>query len=108
MYPLARPELYVYEVHATNTWNRRHFDMLFSLAQPLPTHASRMVRTIMSGECDTSEASRWMSSPELLGELRYFYGNNFTQSHKQLERYRLEMLAHEASDGARVPTTESS
>lgn len=43
MYPLARPELYVYEVHATNTWNRRHVDMLFSLAQPLPTRASQMV-----------------------------------------------------------------
>lgn len=37
--------------------------------------------------------SRWMSSAELLGELTYFYVNGFTQTRKQLERYRQKSLA---------------
>jgi hypothetical protein len=93
VYPLSRPELYIYEAHAANTWARSHFNLLFSLSQPLSPKASRTVGEIMTGEYSALEASRWMSSKELLGELTYFYVNNFTQSDRQLEQYRQSMLA---------------
>jgi hypothetical protein len=53
----------------------------------------------MKGELSVVEASKWMSSKELLGELTYFYVNNFTQSNRQLERYRQSMLARASEPG---------
>lgn len=92
VYPMPRPELYIYEVHAANTWNQKHFELLFALAQPLSPQASAMVARIMAGEPNPAEASQWMSSRELLGELTYFYVNNFTHTNRQLEQYRKAML----------------
>jgi len=60
---------------------------------------ARTVGDIMTGECSAVEASRWMSSKDLLGELTYFYVNNFTQSDRQLEQYRQSMLAHARAPG---------
>jgi hypothetical protein len=97
VFPLSRPELYIYEAHATNTWSRKHFDLLFSLSQPLSPVASEIVAQIMDGKYSVGEASAWMSSKALLGELTYFYVNNFTHSNRQLERYRQSMAVETPS-----------
>jgi glycosyltransferase involved in cell wall biosynthesis len=102
VYPLSRPELYIYDVHATNTWSKGHFELLFSLSQPLSPYSSSVVGSIMAGECGPEEGSRWMSSAELLGELTYFYVNGFTQTRKQLERYRQRSLASGAPEATGV------
>jgi len=90
VYPLVAPQLYIYEIHQSNTWNSEHFNFMLARAQPLSSTATSQIRGILAGEHSTHEASQILSSEALLGGLKYFHYNNLTLSDPQLENYRLQ------------------
>jgi hypothetical protein len=90
VYPLVAPQLYIYEIHKSNTWNSDHFNFMLARAQPLSSAATAQIRGILDGEHSMHEASQLLSSEALLGSLKYFHYNNLTLSDPQLEGYRLQ------------------
>lgn len=49
--PVIRPQLYVYNCTGNNTWDRRHFEMVFSHAQLLPYRSTLLLSEALS--CDS-------------------------------------------------------
>lgn len=97
VYPLVAPTLYIYEVHAGNTWNRRHFDLMFAASQPLPAGASQCVAEILAGRYTPQQASELLSSSEFVRELKYFHINNVLPPNWKLERYCERMESFETA-----------
>lgn len=88
VYPLVAPQLYIYEIHKSNTWNSDHFDFMLARSQPLAQAASTTIRKILANEYSVREASQLLNAETILGSLRFFHFNNLTLSDQQLERYR--------------------
>jgi len=90
VYPLVTPQLYIYEIHKSNTWNSDHFNFMLARAQPLSPAVTSQVRGILEGEHSIHDASQLLNSEAILGSLKYLHFNNLTLSDSQLESYRLQ------------------
>ena len=71
IYPLIRPQLYIYEFHGSNTWGIHHFDHIYRQSQRLSVETSQMIGSILDGKYSPQEGSKLLDSREVLSELRY-------------------------------------
>jgi hypothetical protein len=70
VYPLVTPQLYIYEIHKSNTWNSDHFNFMLARAQPLSSAATAQIRGILEGEHSMHEASQLLISALLSASAR--------------------------------------
>ncbi|WP_045857032.1 glycosyltransferase family 2 protein [Teredinibacter purpureus] len=89
IYPVVSPNLYIYRVHANNTWGTfsGHFHMMYAQAQALPDALSKIVNDIMSYRYTNEEASALLDTKEFTSQLHYFHFNNLNYSNEQVLRY---------------------
>jgi hypothetical protein len=58
VFPLVRPNLYVYVYHGKNTFGYEHWRELFEASQRLSVHSSNRIRDILENKYSGEEASR--------------------------------------------------
>jgi glycosyltransferase involved in cell wall biosynthesis len=71
--PVIMPSLYIYVYHGNNTFDKGHFDALFSRSQVLPCHVNDLFNKIFDEEISHAEASRLLMSAEILSSIDYFH-----------------------------------
>lgn len=57
VFPVIMPRLYIYTWHGGNVWSRAHWENIFASSRPLSDESSRLIRGILDGGYDTSEAA---------------------------------------------------
>lgn len=87
VYPIVKPNLYIYVCHGNNTWPRNHFERMFSVAHKLPPHISKQINDILQEKYSIEEACEILDSGELLSELKFFSFNNINVPNKNLSKY---------------------
>ncbi|SHN36113.1 glycosyltransferase family 2 protein [Mucilaginibacter sp. OK098] len=75
LFPVIKPSLYIYIYHGNNTFGSEHFDLIFSMAQPLPASISFAIEQIITEVTSPEDASSFLFSHELLKELNYMHRN---------------------------------
>lgn len=78
VYPLVSASLYIYIYHGGNTWDDKHFKMLFSFSQKFPVEVSRLIGDIVNGVYSVVEASQILNSERYLREVNYFSASKRT------------------------------
>jgi glycosyltransferase involved in cell wall biosynthesis len=73
IYPIIKPTLYIYVYHGNNTWDLKHFNMLFAKSQPLSKSITETVSAVLTNAISNSDASKILLSNEFLKELNYFH-----------------------------------
>ena len=71
--PLIAPSLYIYTNSGNNTWERDHFDRLYSSSQKLSKETSFLIEQIFEDKYDPVKASQLLFDKMILEELNYFY-----------------------------------
>lgn len=72
VFPLVDPSLYIYTVHKTNTWQREHFERIFSRSQLLGPAVSQQIEEILDEKHEIAVASTMLLDRRLLEQLNYF------------------------------------
>jgi glycosyltransferase involved in cell wall biosynthesis len=73
--PLIMPSLYIYVFHGHNTFERPHFQELFSMGQALPAHVGKLFKNIFDGKISYTDACRLLLEKSVLTELDYFHAS---------------------------------
>jgi len=71
LYPIIKPQLYIYCYTGTNTCASAHFDMLIEKGQKLSKYHSEIVSNIIDGKYSPSEATSLLGSKDFISSLRY-------------------------------------
>jgi len=71
--PVIAPSLYIYTITGSNTWDRDHFENLFSSSQKLSKGASLLIKRILEGKYNPVKASQLLFNKAILEELNYFH-----------------------------------
>jgi hypothetical protein len=71
VYPLIKPELYIYNITGNNTCDRDHFDKIMSMSQELSEEQSHFIGSVVRGEVGNSKASAKVSSIDFISSFRY-------------------------------------
>jgi len=71
VYPLFRPQLYIYNFHGGNTWGQNHFDFFMQRSQALDQRASLLAKHTLDGTFNHTEGSNAIESPAVLLQIRY-------------------------------------
>ena len=72
VFPLVEPGLYIYTVHKKNTWEREHFEGIFSRSQALNAEISKQIGDILDEKIEIEVASELLRDRHLLEQLNYF------------------------------------
>ena len=75
IYPLVKPNMYIYVYHGANTWGYNHFKSIFLKSQALSTTANILIKDILAGKYTVAEASQLLDSPLILEPLIYITRN---------------------------------
>lgn len=87
VYPVVAPNLYIYEIHQSNTWHPQHFDHMLSKSLPLSPAVSGLLDDILHEKHTLDEASRRLSDPAFLREVKYFHPKNINAPNDEVEEY---------------------
>jgi len=71
--PLIMPSLYIYVYNGNNTWDKGHFNRLFSPFLRLSVEAGELIGNVLSSKYDQDESSDLMLSQQLLQEFNFFH-----------------------------------
>jgi glycosyltransferase involved in cell wall biosynthesis len=83
IFPVVKPNLYIYVFHGNNTWNYKHFNHFYKRGQKLSGAASDLVKDILEGRYTVEEGTLLLNSPAFLKEVNFKY--------KLVDRYRLTL-----------------
>ena len=71
IFPIVKPQLYVYSYTGRNTCGDYHFDSLFKYAHKLPEDQCELLDAIMSSKLANGEATARLNDAQFLGTLNY-------------------------------------
>lgn len=71
VYPLIKPEIYVYCITGSNTCDRSHFDRIITMSQELSSDHSSFIERTVRGKTEFNEAATKLSSIEFISSFRY-------------------------------------
>lgn len=71
LFPLIRPQLYIYNYTGTNTCEQSHFERLFAYGKVMPKIYSSIVTNIVNGELDHLTASEKLDSDDFMRTIDY-------------------------------------
>ncbi|MES2826352.1 MAG: glycosyltransferase family A protein [Pseudomonadota bacterium] len=71
IFPIVKPQLYVYSYTGQNTCGDYHFDSLFQYAHKLPEEQGKLLESIMNGEIADNKAAQLLNDIYFLSALNY-------------------------------------
>lgn len=84
VYPIIKPNLYIYNYHGYNTWNFEHFNKFYKEGKKLSKNLSLSIQSIMNESISNAEANKLMNSEMFLSELDYRF--------RFIDNYKLSIL----------------
>jgi len=73
IFPIIRPNLYIYVFHGNNTWNYKHFNGFYAKGQKLSAAASLTVKHILDGVYSVEEGTELLNGEAFLNEINFKY-----------------------------------
>lgn len=67
--------VYIYVYHGNNTWNKDHFEYMFSHSQLLSTYISSLIKDVLAGTYNNNEASEKLMETKVIEEFIYVSAN---------------------------------
>lgn len=71
LFPIIRPQLYIYNYTGMNTCDQSHFETMFGYGKKMSEAHSALVAQAVSGELDCKGASAMFDSEDFMGAIHY-------------------------------------
>lgn len=84
IFPIIKPNLYIYTFHGSNTWGYDHFKIFFKKSLKLSSNASEIVRNVLNEHNSVRIGTEMLNSEDFLQEVVFRY--NF------IDNYSLQLL----------------
>lgn len=73
VFPIIKPNLYIYVFHGDNTWGYNHFDYYYSNGVKLSKKASRLIKNVLDEKYAVRESTALLNDADFLEEIHFRY-----------------------------------
>jgi len=84
IFPIIKPNIYIYVFHGDNTWDYDHFNKFYTRGLQLPFNITGVIKEILDEKHTIHDATEIMNSESFLKEISYRY--------ELIDRYRLQLV----------------
>lgn len=73
VFPIIKPNLYIYVFHGNNTWGYKHFDYYYSNGVKLSEKASHLIKDVLDEKYAVEESTSLLNEKDFLKEIHFRY-----------------------------------